>query len=67
MTPSGIVKAVRKLLVIDRSVPKARLALDAGLSVNALNQVDDELWNPTYRTLNKLERYLVRKGHSDDE
>ena len=67
MTPSQIVKAVRRLLVIDRAGPKARLAQDAGLSGNALNMVDDELWNPTYRTLNKLESYLVRKGYDHDQ
>jgi len=59
MASNQIAQLVRKLLVVDRSVPKARLALEAGLSGNALNQVDDETWNPTLRTLNKLEAYLI--------
>ena len=66
MTPNQIAQLVRKLLVVDRSVPKARLAIEAGLSTNALNQVDDETWNPTLRTLNKLEAYLIIKGYADD-
>jgi DNA-binding phage protein len=66
MAPNQIAQLVRKLLVVDRSVPKARLAIKAGLSTNALNQVDDETWNPTLRTLNKLEAYLIMKGYADD-
>lgn len=63
MTPTDIVKLVREILVVDRKVPKSRLAQEAGLSMNALNSVDDELWNPTFRTLVKLEGYLRKKGY----
>lgn len=66
MAPAAIVELVRKILVVDRSVPKSRMAQEAGLSVNALNGIHDSLWNPTFRTLNKLEAYLIQKGYADD-
>ena len=66
MAPAAIVELVRKILVVDRSVAKSRMAQEAGLSVNALNGIHDSLWNPTFRTLNKLEAYLIQKGYADD-
>ncbi len=66
MAPAAIVELVRKILVVDRSVAKSRMAQEAGLSVNALNGIQDNLWNPTFRTLNKLEAYLIQKGYADD-
>lgn len=35
-----------------------RLALDAGLSVNALQVIDEPTWNPTYETLQRLEALI---------
>ena len=66
MAPAAIVELVRKILVVDRSVAKSRMAQEAGLSVNALNGIHDSLWNATFRTLNKLEAYLIQKGYADD-
>jgi len=45
---------------------KNRMAKEAGLSVNAVNGIHDNFWNPTFRTLNKLEAYLIQKGYADD-
>ena len=45
---------------------KNRMAKEAGLSVNAVNGIHDNFWNPTFRTLNKLEAYLIQKGYAND-
>lgn len=66
MAPAAIVELVRKILVVDRSVAKSRMAKEAGLSVNAVNGIHDNFWNPNFRTLNKLEAYLIQKGYADD-
>ena len=67
MAPAAMVELFRKILVVDRSVAKKnRMAKEAGLSVNAVNGIHDNFWNPTFRTLNKLEAYLIQKGYADD-
>ena len=60
MSPTQIVTQVRSL-VSEGQVPKSQIALASGLSINALNYLLDELWNPRLRTLVALERYLVNR------
>ena len=62
MEPQEIADVIRKIIT-ERHVPRARLAKEAGLSINALNSVENPVWNPTLSTLNKLHIYLIRKGY----
>ena len=62
MDPQEIADVIRKIIT-ERHVPRSRLAKECGLSINALNSVENPVWNPTLSTLNKLHIYLIRKGY----
>lgn len=59
-------------------IPKYRLAIESGLSSEALKKFDDPNWNPTRKTLLSLEKFFNKnynhlnfpksknkRGHSD--
>jgi len=44
---------------LDRAIPMSQLAAEAGLGVNTLRHINSSQWNPTARTLSRLESLMA--------
>ena len=60
---SAVLFRVRQY-ALDRAVPMGQLAEEAGLGLNTLRKMHTPEWNPTARTLSRLER-LVELDRQD--
>jgi hypothetical protein len=49
------------------NIPRSRLAELAGVWENAIRNMDDESWNPTYRTLAKLEALIPSDYEAEEK
>ena len=49
---------------LDRAIPMGQLAEEAGLGVNTLRNINSSKWNPTARTLSRLESLMA--GEAND-
>ena len=62
-TLNGVLFRVRQY-ALGRAVPMGQLAEEAGLGLNTLRKMHTSEWNPTARTLNRLE--ILMAGEASD-
>jgi len=62
---SDIVKEIRAFKK-SRGMSNTRLAREAGLHENTLRAIDSPKWNPRLKTVERLQRRILRVGQRED-
>ena len=57
-TLNAVLRRIRQY-ALDRAIPMGQLAAEAGLGVNTLRDINSSKWNPTARTLSRLESLMA--------